>query len=807
MPGGSGSPAACGLDIGAIGFLTTYAYSFSNHSTTVTQGSQTRTFQTDWLGRPTLIQEPESGQTTYSYAYNSTGLLVTRVRPKENQTNPNVLRTTYSQYDSVGRLVEKWVDDSSTPTKYFYYDTQQWGINPPLQNPKGRLTWHVDMVGSAGTGSVYSYDPMGRVLQIWSCTPTTCGHAAYTGIYTYDWLGNMLTSGDGSGVTDTYTYSPANEVQSITSSLNNSTNPPQLVSNVQNGPFGSTSWQLGNGFTAVRQYDTMGRPAGGWVCQGSSQPWCTGGGDYYYFESWWTGSYLTQSCDSAVNLCNRYGYDSFGRLTSLADMYGPLTYSWVYDRWGNRWQQTPAGGAGSTENVTFNGNNQINSSGFGYDAAGNMTVDPYHTYTYDAEGNLTQVGPGSTASYSYDSLNHRVATTQGGTSEEFLFNPSGQRVSIWQPNQGALGTQIQGQTYWGGMPVEFYQNGQAHFQHQEWLGTERMRTSYNGGVEGTYTSLPFGDALTTTSGTDLDPYHFAGLDHDYSSDTDHAQFRQYSSAPGRWMSPDPYGGSYDQSNPQTFNRYSYAMNNPLGIVDPSGLCPPPGRDGTPQPCYSGGDGGDQGMIDGIDEFDFMEIPVYGYGFGYIPYQSWSGSVNGTPYTAGMVNWGWGIVPLGTGFDFLGGWMPGGNDGQGSDSGGGKASAPNNAQQSKAQQCNAAINSIPGSKVVQFFSLYNLVTNFKNAWVDWTILPGLKIAALTGAKAVSSSIGGTQVLSVTGGTSTVLSGQAAEVIGAGEAAGSEVATPAIALATEMDLAAHQGCNNPGTTSFAGPILFF
>jgi hypothetical protein len=40
---------------------------------------------------------------------------------------------------------------------------------------------------------------------------------------------------------------------------------------------------------------------------------------------------------------------------------------------------------------------------------------------------------------------------------------------------------------------------------------------------------------------------------------------------GRWLSPDPYDGSYDGSNPQSFNRYTYVMNNPLAAVDPSGL--------------------------------------------------------------------------------------------------------------------------------------------------------------------------------------------------------------------------------------------
>jgi hypothetical protein len=55
-------------------------------------------------------------------------------------------------------------------------------------------------------------------------------------------------------------------------------------------------------------------------------------------------------------------------------------------------------------------------------------------------------------------------------------------------------------------------------------------------VEGSFTSLPFGDGQTA-SGTDGDANHFATLDHDTESDTDHAQFRQYSNIQGRWLSP------------------------------------------------------------------------------------------------------------------------------------------------------------------------------------------------------------------------------------------------------------------------------
>jgi len=39
-----------------------------------------------------------------------------------------------------------------------------------------------------------------------------------------------------------------------------------------------------------------------------------------------------------------------------------------------------------------------------YDAAGNLTNDTFHTYQYDAEGNVLKVDNGVTATYVYDAL-------------------------------------------------------------------------------------------------------------------------------------------------------------------------------------------------------------------------------------------------------------------------------------------------------------------------------------------------------------------------------------------------------------------
>jgi hypothetical protein len=137
---------------------------------------------------------------------------------------------------------------------------------------------------------------------------------------------------------------------------------------------------------------------------------------------------------------------------------------------------------------------------------------------------------------------------------------------------------------------------------------------------------------------------------------------------------------------------------------------------------------------------------------------------------------------------------------GTSNGGGGATATKTTQQCLDEHDNAA-----EGKAVKFFSLYNLATNFKGAWKEWFLYPGLKITAATVLKSIGQGVGTTEFLSVTGGTSTTLPGATAAGIKTTEDALGPVAPFAIAGATAVDVAGHAQCAiDPNLPSNGIPI---
>jgi RHS repeat-associated protein len=79
---------------------------------------------------------------------------------------------------------------------------------------------------------------------------------------------------------------------------------------------------------------------------------------------------------------------------------------------------------------------------------------------------------------------------------------------------------------------------------------------------------PFGEEITSTSNND---YKFASTFHDSTTGLDYAVNRYYASGMGRFLTVDRKRRSARVRRPGSWNRYVYALNDPINHRDPRGL--------------------------------------------------------------------------------------------------------------------------------------------------------------------------------------------------------------------------------------------
>ena len=111
-------------------------------------------------------------------------------------------------------------------------------------------------------------------------------------------------------------------------------------------------------------------------------------------------------------------------------------------------------------------------------------------------------------------------------------------------------------------------SGLADYRHADWLGSSRLTSTQSRGLDSSTAYAPFGEQYAA-SGT-ADP-SFTGKNSDTVPSLYDFTFRRMSPSPWRWMTPDPFGGSYNLDDPQSLNRYAYVDGNSLANIDPSGL--------------------------------------------------------------------------------------------------------------------------------------------------------------------------------------------------------------------------------------------
>jgi RHS repeat-associated protein len=674
--------------------------------------------------------------------------------------------------------------------------------------------------GYSGDSDSYNYDPTGRMTQYqFNVGPL---HQALTGNLTWNANGSLqnlnvqdLTNNAGTQSCsyqhdDLVRITTANCPGSQTSNpgfeqgLTNWTtwNNPVVVTNAANAHSGSNYLQLtanpGSGSNAMSQIVAV-QPGqqltfGGWVNLQSG----TGGDPGWWLQILnanqtpinWVGPPSPTSSGWTYQVATYVVPAGVAYVQLYAQIYLPTTSTvvWVDDGFldgASIWNQTFSydafGNINKTGNSSFNPSysastnrmTQIGSCYPSYDADGEVLNDCLNSYTWDAYGRpLTVYTTGGTnVGVTYDALGRIVEQNRNGAFTQMMYSPTGflmllmngqsfQKSFAPMPGGGA--------TVWQASPSLVY------YRHADWQGSSRFATTSTRTVyfDGAY--APFGEPYATSGTAD---YSYTGMDQDTSANVYDFPAREYG-IQGRWPSPDPAGlDAVDPSNPQSWNRYGYVLNNPLYAIDPSGLdpCPP---DTPTSVCVSANPPGGGGVIGGDGAGN-------GQGGGAVG-PSYCGGGAGTT-TCGKSDSASCVAEA-----LANHRSPAACTG-GSVSG----AAPGTPQTTKTPgQCVADFSNTNAGWAAKFASPLSLIPGWNSSWkqsaAETIFLTGGKVAALKLAEAGSTTLGATTTYSITTGVTTTTASQLGTVLGVTEAVAGKVAPIVAISAALVDIGAHSRC---------------
>lgn len=248
---------------------------------------------------------------------------------------------------------------------------------------------------------------------------------------------------------------------------------------------------------------------------------------------------------------------------------GQLT-QYAYDPVGNRLSMSSSAGT----------------TAYSYDAADRLLSAGSTTYSYDRNGSQIRKTTGSTTlNYTYDALNRLIAASGGGVNSQYQYDGDGNRVSQVVPT----GTYQYVNDTSTTLPVVLGETGPngnidylyglsmisetsptfQYFYQSDGLGSVATLTDATGALKGSYAYDPWGELATP-----LDPlgtknkYKFTGQAADPGTGYYFLRARYYDPALGRLETQDPLSGPI--GFPLSLNKYSYALNNPIRAIDPSG---------------------------------------------------------------------------------------------------------------------------------------------------------------------------------------------------------------------------------------------
>ncbi|MBU6426624.1 hypothetical protein KGQ27_00045 [Patescibacteria group bacterium] len=503
-------------------------------ATTNADGQVTRFFY-DAIGRLTNVMDA-AGQSVF-FAYDENG---NRIRT----TGPNG-HTWTNVFDRVNRLVEQ--DDPLGHRTLLYYD------------PVGNLT---NKITPNGDNILYAYDGLNRLTNITYPTGPPVSFA-------YDPNGNRTNMLDGLGDT-VWKYDPLNRLTGVTD------------------PFGQT---VQNAFDPNANRVTLTYPGGNTVRYGFDAL------NRMRALTNWLGGVVTYSYDHRGNLTGStnangttaaYGYDDASRLVTLTNLAPDVAviaaYALTLDPIANHTASA------QTQPLVPILSNQTNS--YTYDSDNRLITLDGQTVTHNPNGDLTGIGTNTT--YTYDFNDRLVRFTVTNISGACAYDGLGSRLSRTLNGQTArfvldrLGTltQVLAETDTNGSPSAYYIYGiglaerimpdaSVATYHYDIQGSTVALSDSNGNVTDSYAYDSFG-GLANNDGDSPQSFRYLGRYGivDDGNGLYHARARYFNPQLGRFLTKDPVTGK--DSDSQRLNRYVYALNNPLKILDVSGLRPQEG---------------------------------------------------------------------------------------------------------------------------------------------------------------------------------------------------------------------------------------
>ncbi len=614
----------------ATGYLTTYTYDVLGNRTGVTQNAQastnhqTRSFAYDMLSRITSETNPEMNSTATTYSYDS---LSSDAACGTITSAGNLLKSVdaagnaacFAGYDPLHRVGNVMYPSSSTPSRFFVYDTAT--VNgTTMTNAKTRLAEAYTCIGGCSgktTDLGFSYAKTGQTTDVWELTPHS-GTNVYYHVTATPWPNGAIHTLSNLTGLPTITYGADGEGRVSTVSASSSQNPTTSVT--YDPASHVTALTYGSADSDAFTFDSnTGRMKKYVFTMGSTPKTDTG------VVGWNpNGSLLSLAVTDQINSANtqtcNYSHDALGRVATANCGTSVFNQNFAYDPFGNITKTVPTGSTGTAFQPNYDtATNRMNSTPFTYNGNnGAVTADSSHGYGWDTASRLSTVDSGTSSGVcvTYDALD-RVVEQAKGTScatsptstTEIVYAPSGSKLALM--NGSSLTKAFVALP--GGAQAVYNSSGLQFYRHPDWLGSSRLATTPTRTCYWDAAYAPFGENYAQpSSGCVSQDLAFTGQNQD--TETSAAggasglydfMFRRHSPVQGRWLSPDPAGlAAVNPSDPQSWNRYAYLANRPTNSVDALGLL-------EGEPCNIGdigcGGGGDPGCDPDSDCCD----PIFG----------------------------------------------------------------------------------------------------------------------------------------------------------------------------------------------------